>query len=252
MKPTAKLSFKITVAIIAPLLRLIVRLEIRGKENLPAAGPLIAICNHMHLFDAVIHIYSILPRDSIFLAKEELFRLWPNPLFLILMKITDAMPVSRRGTNEERKEVIQQALQVLAEGHVLGIYPEGMRSKTGELQLANPGAVRLALRSGVPLIPISICGTEKLRGMGWFIRPRVVVTFGKLFYLPKLDREPSFTKVQQLSVFIMEHLRDILPPQYHGMYRKQPVTTNRVGNSDNVIKSLEVEGDSFHANKTNN
>lgn len=221
MKPTAKLSFKITVAIIGSLLKLITRLEVRGKENLPAAGPLIAICNHMHLFDAVIHIYTIFPRDSIFLAKEELFRLWPNPLFLLLMKVADALPVPRRGSNEERREVMQQALDVLAEGHVLGVYPEGTRSKTGELQLANPGAARLALRSGAPLIPISIYGTERLRGAGWFRRPKVVVTFGKPFYLPKQDREPSFTRIQQLSTLIMEQLCAILPSQYHGKYGKR-------------------------------
>jgi len=221
MKPTAKLSFKITAAIIGVLLKLIIRLEVRDKENLPANGSLIAICNHMHLFDAVIHIYTLLPRDSIFLAKEELFRLWPNPLFLLLMKVADALPVPRRGSDEERREVIQQALDVLAEGHVLGVYPEGTRSKTGELQLANPGAARLALRSGAPLIPISIYGTENLRGAGWFRRPKVVVTFGKPFYLPKQDREASFTKIQQLSTLIMEQLCAILPPQYHGKYKKQ-------------------------------
>lgn len=221
MKPTAKLSFKITIAIIGPLLKLITRLEVRGKENLPAAGPLIAICNHMHLFDAVIHIYTIWPRDSIFLAKEELFRPWPNPLFLLLMKVADALPVPRRGSNEERREVMQQALDVLEAGHVLGVYPEGTRSKTGELQLANPGAARLALRSGAPLIPISIYGTERLRGVGWFRRPKVVVTFGKPFYLPRQDREPSFTRIQQLSTLIMEQLCTILPPQYHGKYGKQ-------------------------------
>lgn len=221
MKPTAKLSFKITAAIVGALLKLVTRLEVRGKENLPAEGALIAICNHMHLFDSVIHIYTILPRDSIFLAKEELFRPWPNPLFLLVMKVADALPVPRRGSNEERRGVIQKSLDVLAEGHVLGVYPEGTRSKTGELQLANPGAARLALRSGAPLMPISIYGTEKLRGAGWFSRPRVVVTFGKPFYLPQQDREPSFTKIQQLSTMIMEQLRDILPPQYHGKYSKQ-------------------------------
>ncbi len=221
MKPTAKLSFKITAAVIGVLLKLIIRLEVRGKENLPANGPLIAICNHMHLFDAVIHIYTLLPRDSIFLAKEELFRLWTNPLFLLLMKVADALPVPRRGSDKERREVIEQALDVLAEGHVLGIYPEGTRSKTGELQLANPGAARLALHSGAPLIPISIYGTETLRGAGWFRRPEVVVTFGKPFYLPKQDREPSFTKIQQLSTLIMEQLCTILPPKYHGEYRRK-------------------------------
>jgi 1-acyl-sn-glycerol-3-phosphate acyltransferase len=218
MKPTAKLSFKITVAIAVPLLRAIMRMEIKGKENMPPAGPVIAICNHMHMFDPLIHIISILPRDSIFLAKEELFKIWPMPLFAILMKVSDALPVARGGTADERKQVLDKSLEVLVEGHVLGIYPEGTRSSTGRLNMANPGATRLALRSGAPIIPVSIYGTEKLRGFGWLTRPRVVVTFGKPFELPVQDREPSFTRIQQLTNLIMERLCDVLPPEYHGHY----------------------------------
>ncbi len=99
MKPTAKLSFKITAAILVPLINAIVRLEIKGRENLPPEGPIIAICNHIHLFDPIIHIMSILPRDSIFLAKEELFRPWPIPLFAILMKVTDALRVPQNAAD---------------------------------------------------------------------------------------------------------------------------------------------------------
>jgi 1-acyl-sn-glycerol-3-phosphate acyltransferase len=218
MKPTAKLSFKITVAILIPLLRSIIRLEIKGKENMPPSGPVIAVCNHMNMLDPLIHIISILPRDSIFLAKEELFKIWPMPLFAILMKVSDALPVARRGTSEERKKVLDKSLEVLAEGHVLGIYPEGTRSSTGKMNVANPGATRLALRSGVPIIPVSIYGTEKLRGFGWLTRPRVVVTFGKTFNLPSQERDPSFTRIQQLTNLIMEQLCNVLPPEYHGHY----------------------------------
>ena len=241
MMVTAKLSFKIAAGIIKPLINAIVRLDIKDKENLPAEGPIIAICNHMHLFDPIIHIISILPRDSIFLAKEELFRPWPVPLFAILMRVTDALKVPRRGTDEERKEVIVKSLAVLEEGLVLGIYPEGTRSNTAKLGMAHPGAVRIALRSSAPLIPISIYGTEKLKGMGWLKRPRVVVTFGKPFYLPKLDREPSFTKVQQLSNLIMEQLCDILPPEYHGEYSKQkaPPASSGAGSGGKVALQAE-------------
>jgi len=222
MKPSAKLSFKIAVGIIRLLLNVLTRTEVKDKENLPANGPIIAVCNHINLLDPVIHIINILPRDSIFLAKEELFRFWPMPLFALLMRIAEALPVPRRGTNEARQEVQRKAMAVLAAGNVLGIYPEGTRSKDAQLNLANPGAARLALRCNVPLIPISIYGSEKMKGFGWFTRPRVVVTFGKPFNLPRQDREPSFTRIQQLSGMIMEHIRDILPPQYHGKYKKQP------------------------------
>ena len=220
MKPTANLSFKITAAVLIFLVKVILRLEIRGRENLPASGPIIAICNHLHLIDPLIHIMSILPRDSIFLAKEELFRIWPMPLFVLLMKITHALPVARKGTSEERREVLEKSLKVLKEGFVLGIYPEGKRSSTGKLMMANPGATRLALRSGAPLIAVGIYGTEHLKGIGWFSRPRVVITFGKPFTLPAQEREPSVTKIQQLTGLIMEQLCAVLPSKYHGYYGK--------------------------------
>jgi 1-acyl-sn-glycerol-3-phosphate acyltransferase len=220
MKPTAKLSFKITAAVLTLLVKTILRLEIRGKENLPASGPIIAICNHLHLLDPLIHIICILPRDSIFLAKEELFRIWPLPLFALLMKISDALPVPRHGTLEERREVLEKSLKVLKEGHVLGIYPEGTRSCTGKLIAANPGATRLALRSGAPLIAVSIYGTERLKGIGWFTRPRVRVTFGEPFTLPVQGGEPSVTRIQQLTGIIMEQLCTVLPQKYHGHYDK--------------------------------
>jgi 1-acyl-sn-glycerol-3-phosphate acyltransferase len=163
---------------------------------------------------------SILPRDSIFLAKEELFRIWPMPLFVLLMKITHALPVPRKGTPEERREVLEKSLKVLEEGHVLGIYPEGKRSSTGKLMMANPGPARLALRSGAPLIAVGIYGTENLKGIGWLSRPRVVVTFGKPFTLPPQEHEPSVTKIQQLTGVIMEQLCAVLPSKYHGYYGK--------------------------------
>lgn len=226
MKPTAKLSFKIAAGLLAPLVKLITRLEIKDRENLQPEGPIIAICNHINLLDPIIHIISILPRDSIFMAKEELFRFWPVPFFAILMRIVDALRVPRRGTDAERREVIEKALVVLSEGHVLGVYPEGTRSGTGKLKPAHPGAARLALRSGAPLIPISIYGTEKLRGIGWLTHPRVVVTFGKPFYLPQQDREPSFTKINELTNLIMEQLCHILPPEYHGAYSKEDISAH--------------------------
>jgi 1-acyl-sn-glycerol-3-phosphate acyltransferase len=233
MKPTAKLSFKIAAVIAGILLKVLTRTEVRGKENMPPGGPIIAVCNHINFLDPLIHIYNLLPRDSIFLAKEELFKFWPIPIFAILMRITEALPVPRRGTTEERQKVQQKAMAVLAAGNVLGIYPEGTRSKDAQLNFANPGAARLALRCNVPLIPISIYGSEKFRGWGCFSRPHVVLTFGKPFNLPDQEREPSFTRIQKLSDLIMKQIRDILPPQYHGKYREPsaPVLTGQENDS---------------------
>lgn len=219
MKPTSKLSFKIASALLESLFRTMTRFEIRGRENLPPNGPIIAVFNHLNLIDPALHIISILPRDSIVMAKEELFRYWPIPIFRILMDIAEAYPVRRRGTPEERQEAIRRAEKVLAEGLVFGIYPEGTRSRTGQLKEAYHGTAIIALRSGAPLIPVCIWGTEKLKGIGWLSRPKVTISFGKPFTLPPIDGEPTDSQLKSLTDYIMKQLAAVLPPKYRGKYQ---------------------------------
>src|SRR4030043_251906 len=180
-RPTLKISFKIARALVEGPLRVFTRLEIKDRENLPDEGAFIAVFNHLNLIDPPLHIISILPRDSIIMAKEELFYYWPIPLFRILMDIAEAYPVRRRGTPGERLMAMKYAEEVLAKGLLFGIYPEGTRSKAGCLKEAHHGCALIALKSGVPLIPVSIRGTEKLKGIGWLTRPTVNITFGKPF-----------------------------------------------------------------------
>ncbi len=218
-RPTVKVSLKVTEAFFRALFKVLLRYEVRGKENLPSDGAIIAVCNHLHLLDPVLHIMSILPRDSIFMAKEELFQYFPVPLFRILMDIAEAFPVRRRGSPEERQQAIEYAIKVLQAGMVFGIYPEGTRSKTCQLKEAYHGCTVIALRSGAPLIPVGIWGTEKLEGLGWLKRPKVVVNFGKPFTLPPVEDEASERKLKELTDYIMGKLASVLPPEYRGKYQ---------------------------------
>lgn len=218
MNPTSKLSFRFWKTAIEILFRIITRFEIRGRENLPATGPIIAVCNHLNLIDPALHIISILPRDSIFMAKEELFRYWPIPIFRILMDAAEAFPVRRRGTPEEREEAMRHAERVLAEGLVFGIYPEGTRSRSGKLKEAYHGTAIIALRSGAPLIPVCIWGTEKLKGIGWLSHPKVIIQFGKPFMLPPIEGEATEDQMKSLTMYIMKQLAAVLPPEYRGKY----------------------------------
>ena len=226
-RPTAKISFKIASGLLEALFRVMTRFEIRGRENLPQNGPIIAVCNHVHLIDPISHIISILPRDSIFMAKEELFRYWPIPIFRILMDTAEAFPVRRRGTPEERQQAMRYAEKVLAEGLVFGMYPEGTRSKTGQLKEAYHGCAIIALRTGAPLIPVCIWGTEKLKGMGWLSRPKVTISFGQPFTLPAIEGEPTNDQLKPLTDYIMQQLARGLPPEYRGKYEavEQPTKT---------------------------
>ncbi|MBM4447113.1 MAG: 1-acyl-sn-glycerol-3-phosphate acyltransferase [Chloroflexi bacterium] len=218
-RPTSKITFKIARALVEGVLRVFVRLEIKDKENLPANGPIIAVFNHLNLIDPPLHIISILPRDSIIMAKEELFYYWPMPIFRILMDAAEAYPVRRRGTPEERQLATKYAEDVLAKGLVFGIYPEGTRSKAGCLKEAYHGCALIALSTSAPLIPVSILGTEKLRGIGWLTRPKVTITFGKPFTLPTVQGKPSEARLKELTEYIMGKVAAILPPEYRGIYK---------------------------------
>ncbi|MFC2049644.1 lysophospholipid acyltransferase family protein [Chloroflexota bacterium] len=218
-RPTSKISFKIARLIVEGALRSLIRLEIKGKENLPTKGPIIAVFNHLNLIDPPLHIISILPRDSIVMAKEELFYYWPIPAFRILMDAAEAYPVRRRGTPEERQMAMKYAEEVLAKGLLFGIYPEGTRSKAGCLKEAYPGCALIALKTGAPLIPVSIRGTERLRGIGWLTRPTVTITFGKPFALPPVQGEPNVKQLKELTEHIMGKVAAILPPEYRGIYK---------------------------------
>lgn len=217
-RPTSKISFKIVEPLVEGVLRIFIRLEIKGKENLPTNGPIIAVFNHLNLIDPPLHIISILPRDSIVMAKEELFYYWPIPIFRMLMDIAEAYPVRRRGTLEERQMAIKYAEEALAKGLLFGIYPEGTRSKAGCLKEAYHGCALIALSTGAPLIPVSIRGTEKLKGIGWLTRPKVTITFGKPFTLPPVQDEPTEERLKELTDYIMGKVAAILPPEYRGRY----------------------------------
>lgn len=218
-RPTPKISFKIARPLVEWALRAFIRLEIKDRENLPDEGAFIAVFNHLNLIDPPLHIISILPRDSIVMAKEELFFYWPIPVFRILMDIAEAYPVRRHGTAEERRMAIKYAENVLSKGLVFGIYPEGTRSKLGCLKEAYTGCALIAVDTGVPLIPVSIIGTEKLKGIGWLTRPTVTITFGRPFTLPPIQGKPTEEKLRQLTEFIMSKLAGALPPEYRGRYQ---------------------------------
>jgi 1-acyl-sn-glycerol-3-phosphate acyltransferase len=135
------------------------------------------------------------------------------------MDVAEAYPVRRRGTPEERQMAMKYAEEVLAKGLVFGIYPEGTRSKAGSLKEAYHGCAQIALKTRAPLIPVSIRGTEKLKGIGWFTRPKVTITFGKPFALPAVKVKPNLTQLKELTEYIMGKLAAILPPEYRGIYK---------------------------------
>ncbi|NLM22027.1 MAG: 1-acyl-sn-glycerol-3-phosphate acyltransferase [Peptococcaceae bacterium] len=157
--------------------------RVQGLENVPAEGPFIVACNHLSLWDPVI-VGCALPRPIIFMAKAELFDI---PFVGIIIKGLHAFPV-RRGHSDIA--AIKKALTVLKNNAVLGIFPEGTRSKTGELQEAMTGVVLIMEKSGAPVLPVKIYGS---RGLLKQKRGTMGVIIGKPIYIDKIAVPPDIS-----------------------------------------------------------
>lgn len=134
--------------------------RVRGAENIPGEGPVIVVINHVSLWDPIL-VGCGISRQVWYMAKEELFKV---PLLGLAIKNLGAFPVKR---GQRDTSAIRQSLKVLQDGRVLGIFPEGTRSKTGEMQKGLPGMVLLMEKSQAPVVPIKVYGTKHLFTRGW-------------------------------------------------------------------------------------
>ena len=155
------------------LMRLYFRLQVAGREHVPADGAVLFVSNHASVLDPPL-IGGAAPRVLYFLAKEELFRV---PLFGRLIRALNARPVKRDGPDGR---ALKTALRVLEEGRALLIFPEGTRGVEGRLGEGKPGAGMLAVMSGAPVVPVHVSGTGRALPPGRVVmRPaKVRVRFG--------------------------------------------------------------------------
>ncbi len=208
-------SQKAVLFLVRSIARCFLSWEIVGKENIPPAGSFILVSNHVHLLDPILLAVSF-PRWISFMAKEELFHL---PFLKDILVWAKEFPVSRTGTLKDKQLTIRKANDVLQQGLVLGMFPEGRRSPDGKLIRGKAGPVAIAARINAPLLPVGIIGIEKIRGISClWRRSRIVIIFGKPFELPSIEGKLTRRQMNLLTDMMMDRIANLLPLEQRGVY----------------------------------
>jgi 1-acyl-sn-glycerol-3-phosphate acyltransferase len=186
--------YSIGKALCSGLLKPVFRPQVIGAENIPTSGGVLICSNHIDNLDPpIVGISS--PRTIHFMAKEELFQL---PVLKGLLPKLNAFPV-KRGMSD--KQALRTGLQVLKDGNVLGLFPEGTRSKTGELGKGLAGAGFFALRTDAKVVPCAVIGPYKP------FKPLKVV-FGKPINIEGLREKKG--SVEEATELIMNSIGELL------------------------------------------
>jgi 1-acyl-sn-glycerol-3-phosphate acyltransferase len=189
--------------------RVMTKIVVEGAEQMPTSGPVILAANHLTHYD-VFFLQAALSRPIFFMGKEELFR---NPVMDWALRQLGGFPVYRSAGDEW---ALRHAERVLQDGEVLGMFPEGTRSKGKGLKPAKTGVARLALAAGCPIQPIALHGPQYVFRRFHHRRTEVTVTFGEPIFPEKGGSPLSLTDQFMFALAAM------LPIEMRGAYRSRP------------------------------
>ncbi len=198
-------------------LRLFADWKVSGTENVPPVGPVVIVCNHLSNLDPSLLSCS-LPRRLNYLAKDSIFDA-VGPLGRWYLTQYGAFPIDRGAADVA---AFRWSLRQLQRDASLVIFPEGTRSKTEGMNQAKSGVVSLILRSGAPVLPVGITGTERLGAFLRVVNPtgKIRVNIGQPFSLPSIEGRPGRELLESMTTDLMHRVCDLLPESYHGYYAR--------------------------------
>jgi len=210
--------------LLGPLLRMVFRPRAEGTENVPLEGPVILASNHLSYADWLF-MPLVIPRRVTFVAKAEYFETpgLKGRLQRLFFSGSGQVPIDRSGATAAAGALKTQ-LRLLRAGEVCGIYPEGTRSHDGRLYRGRTGVARLALESGVPVIPVAVVGTDRLappgKKFGTFTRP--FVRFGKPLDFSRYEGMSEDRYIlRSITDEIMYEIMQLSGQEYVDMYATQ-------------------------------
>jgi 1-acyl-sn-glycerol-3-phosphate acyltransferase len=195
--------YELVRLVLTPYLLLLYRSRSIGAEHVPKDGPVIIAPNHFSFLDHFF-VAVYLRRKVHFMAKSQLF----IPGLSFIFSHGGVFPV-RRGHGDE--EAFKTAHAVLARGDIVVMYAEAGRSRSGELGKPRHGLGRLALESGVPVVPTAIVGSENARNWRKLRFPRVTAQFGEPIRFERVEA-PTRDQAQAASEVIFDHVRQVFGP----------------------------------------
>lgn len=215
------IKYNILRIIFTLIMKTLFKFEVQGTKNVPSKGPYILAVNHLTIVEPPA-LLAVMPikRITVFIAEK-----WRDvPVIGWLIVQFEGIVVDRDNID---RQALKAALTALRNGGVLGIAPEGTRSKTGGLIRAKSGIAFIATRAKVPILPVGISGQigfeAKLKRLQ---RPHIRVNIGELVHLPDLKQENSSNqpkidrgeRLQQLADEVMIAIARLIDPEIRGVY----------------------------------
>ena len=228
---------------LGPLLRLVFRPHAEGAENVPAEGPAILASNHLSYADWLFMPLTLARRVT-FVAKAEYFngrgiKGWLQKSFF---SGSGQVPIDR-SSGSAAEGALVSAKRTLSKGELFGIYPEGTRSHDGRLYRGKTGVARLALETGVPVIPVAVIGTDVVappgKKFGSFTRP--VVRFGKPLDFSRYEGlENDRYILRSITDEIMYEIMRLSDQEYVDMYATKAKALDKEASRKGAASAKEM------------
>jgi 1-acyl-sn-glycerol-3-phosphate acyltransferase len=194
-------AYELVRAALTPVALLLYRTRAYGTENVPAQGPVLLTANHFSQMD---HFFAgaYLRRKLRFMAKSQLFG---PPVLTWLFTHGGVFPVRRGARDDEAFKTVEA---IFDRGGSVLVYAEGGRSRTGGLGEPRPGIGRIALETGVPVVPVAIFGSASVRGWRRFSFPKVTVQYGERLSFPVVH-EPGREQQLEAATRIFDRVKEM-------------------------------------------
>lgn len=212
------MNYRTLRSIVRFFMRIIADIEVKGIEKLPE-GNVIVAANHLGRLDTAA-LLCILDREDIIMPVAEKYR--DHPLYGAIGRAVNAVWLNRFDADYA---ALRQILERMKLGGLLVIAPEGTRSKTEALQPGKMGVAFLASKSGYPVLPVAVTGTEDriiVGNLKRFRRSRITATAADLMYIDIPTGKGREEAMRQATDEIMCQIAALLPEKYHGVYADHP------------------------------